>query len=167
MRLIVGVAILAIFGWSQSGQARDLSRACLRSTSAGDATINCLKASVLLQRAQLQALRNIHDAIARSSNRATAVTNANAVRTQQALELMTKTLQAGGTQAVTYPFIDDFKTIKDSSFDCLSGDCAKDAQIIAERICRQLNFAGQHAFDFKDSENADAPKRMQWVACRR
>lgn len=165
--MIVGVAILVIFGWIQSGQAQDISRACLRSTSAGGASINCLKASVLLQRAQLQALRNIRDAIARSSNRSTAVANTNAVRTQQALELMTKSLQAVVTQTVTYPFINDLTTIKGRSFDCLSGECAKDAKVVAERICRQLNFAGQHAFQFEDGENVDAPKRMQWVACRR
>lgn len=167
MRVTLGVAILAILAGSHSALAQDLTRACLRSTSAGGATINCLKASVLLQRAQLQELRNLREALARSTERSVAATNAAAARTGRVLDSVARTLQAGGGPTATYPFIDDLSAIKGSTFACPSGDCAADAKVAADRVCRQLKFAGQHAFDFEDSDDLDAPKRMRWVACRR
>lgn len=167
MRVILGAAILVLLIGSPGVLAQDLTRACLRSTSAGGATINCLKAAVLLQRAQLQELRNLRETLARSAERSVAATNAAAARTGRVLERMTRTLQAGGAQTATYPFIDDLTAVKGSTFACPSGDCAADAKVAADRICRQLNFAGQHAFDFEDSDDLDAPKRMRWVACRR
>jgi len=68
---------------------------------------------------------------------------------------------------VTYPFIDDLADFAGATFDCTSGDCNRDAQAAADQICRQLKFAGQHAFDFTDGADLDAPKRMRWVACLR
>lgn len=167
MRVILGAAILAILAGSQAAQAQDLTRACLRSTSAGGASINCLKASVLLQRAQLQELRNLREALARSTERSVAATNAAAARTGRAIARMTGAIQAGGGPTTTYPFIDDLSAIKGSTFACPSGDCAADAKVAADRVCRQLNFAGQHAFDVEDSDDLDNPKRLRWVACRR
>ena len=167
MRVLTAAAILALLWSGSMAQAQDLSRACLRSTTAGDATINCLKSSVLLQRAQLQVLRDLRVLLAQTSQQSIAAANVNAERTNQSLAAIAQTLRSAGTPTVTYPFIDDLENMQGAVFDCLSGDCAKDARSAANQICRQLKFAGQYAFDFTDGEDNDAPKRMRWVACLR
>ncbi len=166
MRLFALVAILALLWSDRSGHAQDVSTACLRATTSGDAIINCLKASVVLQRAQLRVLRDIREAINRSFNRSMATTASNTARANQQLEVIARALQANGGRPGTYLFVNDLTNVDGSVFDCPTGDCAEDAKVAAEQICRQLNYAGQHSFDFGVSEEDAAVNRMQWVVCR-
>lgn len=166
MRLLAATMAIMLTCASQSLSARDLRVVCFEATTSGDAIINCLKASVALERAQLQVLRDIREIISRSLNASMATTASNTSEASRQLEIIARALQIGGGGPGTYLFVNDLTNVDNSEFDCPTGDCAEDARIAAEQICQQLNYAGQYSFKFKASEEDPAINRMQWLVCR-
>lgn len=167
MRLVTITAVLLILGSGHSGNARDLSTACLREVRIGDATITCLKASVLLQREQLQLLRSIRDLLAQLPLRSVAVNSANSGRNNVALERIARLLEEGNEQSSEFLFVNDLRNVEGIEFDCPTGDCDEEARLVADQICQRLKFSAQHAFHFSDAEDTASLNLMQWIVCRR
>ncbi len=167
MKLVTIAALLFILGLGQPGKAQDLSTACLREVRIGDATITCLKASVLLQREQLQVLLTIRDLLAEVSLKSQAANSANARRNNIALERIARLLEERNERSSEFLFVNDLGNVDDIEFDCPTGDCAEDARQVADRICQRFEFSGQHAFHFSEAEDTASPNRMQWIVCRR
>lgn len=162
MRWIAFAVALVMSVFPGSAKAQDFTRACLQAGSSSDATFFCLKASVLLQRAQLQRLDDLRAAIDRLSERTIAAMNLNGARTTQVLEPLGEIARGGG-----YLFVDDLASLEGNLFECPTGDCATDAQAAAAKICQQLKFAAPYSFDFKENDEGGPMMRMQWLVCRR
>lgn len=166
MRLLAAAIAMILICSGQPLKARDLRTTCFEATTSGDAIINCLKASVVLERAQLQVLRDIREIMSRSLNTSMATTASNTNEASRQLEIIARALQIDGGRPGTYLFVNDLSNVDNGEFDCPTGDCAEDARSAAEQICQQLNYAGQHSFDFQPVEEDPAINRMQWVVCR-
>lgn len=166
MRLLKAVAAMIVICSSQSLRAEELRATCFEATTSGDAIINCLKASVAVETAQLRVLREIRNLIGRSLSKSMVTTATNTELATRQLEVIARALQVDGGRAGTNLFVNDLSNIESSIFDCPTGDCAEDAKIAADHICRQLNYASQYSFKFVASEGDPAVNQMLWVVCR-
>ena len=102
--------------------ARDLTSACLREVRIGDATITCLKASVLLQREQLQLLFSIRDLLEELSLRSVVVNSANSDRNNVALDRIAKLLEERNRQQTEFLFVNELRNVDSTDFECPTGD---------------------------------------------
>ena len=167
MRLVTIAAACLMLLPGLPVSARDLASACLREVRIGDATITCLKASVILQREQLQLLLSIRELLAERSLSSVAVNSANSDRNSVALDRIARLLEERNEQQTEFLFVNELRNVDGKDFDCPTGDCAEDARQVADQICQGFEFSGQHAFHFSEAEDTASPNRMQWVVCRR
>lgn len=142
---------------------------CLAAITTGDATINCQKALVLLQRKQLELLVDIRRLIAKGANRSTARTVTNTGMTVKKLEEIARILQDRDARPSDTLFVTDANVLSVSRFSCeseIADECVNPAKQAAEAFCRGLGYRGQQAHAFDGPKGADRAVQIKWVACR-
>lgn len=149
--------------------AQSVEAKCYAAITTGDATINCQKALVKMQRRQLEILTDIKRLIARGANRSTARTVTNTGLTIQKLEQIARILSDQGARPKDTLFVTDATVLSTSAFTCESDradECAQPARKAANNFCVGLGYRGQQAHAFDGPKGADRAVRISWVACR-
>lgn len=168
LRTTLSVCFLVLFA-IRPASSGNVEAECLAAITTGDATINCQKALVLLQRKQLELLLDIRRLIAKGANRSTARTVTNTGMTVKKLEEIARILLERGARPSDTLFVTDANVLGGSRFSCeseISDECVNPAKQAADDFCRGLGYRGQQAHAFEGPKGAEHTVRIKWVACR-
>lgn len=158
---LVGVCLLAL---SAPAGAQNIQSQCLSATTSGDAIINCMKASILLQREQTRLTRELLKALTRRTNPSLRDAVRNTAVSKSLLERIAGSLLVENKRAAPVSFFGDLSQFADRNLTCSQYEpCEELAPKAADKICKRLGFALQQAHAF---ESLEAGARLTWVVCR-
>lgn len=164
--LLLLVFVLTIVARSPAN-AQNLRSKCLGATNAGDATINCHKASFLLQNQQLEVLLQIRDALINRSNRSLSQIAARAARLNNTLSSIAKVIEPWSAGPSNFFIVRNPQDITESRFKCSDGlNCGDEANALAGSICKRLGFDRPLSHEYDRSELSKGNSRITWVLCQ-
>lgn len=168
MRVLAALALSLTLITPFEAYGQSIRSKCLSATNSGDATINCQKASYLLQQKQLEVLFEIRDVIAERSNRTLSAIATNTASTTGALKSIMQILEPWSRGPANYFVVRQPQDITETRFECIQEvSCEDEAKTIADELCKRLGFTNSHAQEFDRRNIAKGQSRITWVVCRK
>jgi len=157
MRRIPIFACLWLFAATSFASAQSWEARCLAADHIRDATITCLRASMLIQREQIKLQRSLLDVIVKQTNPALRET----LRSTRELASLINT---ANQSQMPYFLVSDLRNFEDAIFACDETElCEESAQSTADSLCKRLGYGAQHDYEF---QNREGVARLKWLVCR-